>query len=98
VYVRVWEYDVPPTNTDAFVAAYDGDGDWAQLFKLSPAYLGTDLFRSVDGTNHFVTVDRWSDEIGWQAFLEQRRDDYAALGSRLAGLASGGRAVLEGAD
>jgi len=32
-FIYVWEYIVPPNNSEAFQRAYGPDGDWAQLFR-----------------------------------------------------------------
>jgi heme-degrading monooxygenase HmoA len=48
MYVRIWEYDVPPAAADRFVAAYAAGGEWAQLFARADGFLGTELFRSAE--------------------------------------------------
>jgi len=96
VYLRIWAYDVPAHRTDAFVAAYGPEGDWAQLFRRSGEYVGTELFRDVESAQLFITVDRWRHEGAWKSFLVQHGEDYAALGSQLEGVGGGGRPLLEG--
>jgi hypothetical protein len=93
---RVWEYDVPAHQVDAFVAAYGPDGDWSRLFATAAGYAGTRLYRDTAVDTRFVTVDRWVDEASWLRFLADTRAEYEALDARLAVLAGGGRLVAEG--
>lgn len=96
MYVRVWQYEVPAEQVEAFVAAYGADGDWAQLFRRASGYAGTDLFRDTDSRDRFLTVDRWDSETAWDAFLAQRGTEYGRLADDLAGLTTANRPVLEG--
>ena len=95
MYVRVWEYDVTADHVDAFVAAYDAEGDWARLFRRGDGYLGTELFRSTGDAGRFVTVDRWTAEAAWRAFLDEWGESYAQLDARLTPLSASQRPVVE---
>ena len=97
MYIRVWEYDVTVDRVDAFVAAYDGEGDWARLFRRGDGYLGTELFRRTGDGGRFVTVDRWTDEAAWRAFLDTWGEAYAQLDATLTSLSTSQRPVLEAA-
>jgi hypothetical protein len=88
VYVRVWEYRVPPDLVDRFAAAYGADGAWVRLFARAPGFAGTELFGAVESTDRFLTVDRWQTEEDWHAFLGTWRKDYDALDDELAGVAA----------
>jgi hypothetical protein len=96
MYARVWEYDVPASNVDAFLDAYGAAGAWAELFGRSPGYAGTQLFRDMDRAGRFLTVDRWADYASWEAFLGRWGSDYRELDQRLRGLADGGELIVEG--
>ena len=95
-YIRVWEYEVSAAHVDAFVAAYGGDGEWVQLFRRGQGYAGTQLYRGVDAPARFLTVDRWSDEASWRAFLSGFHAEYEVLDARLEGLSLRERPLLEG--
>jgi heme-degrading monooxygenase HmoA len=69
MFVRVWEYAVPASNLEAFLAAYGANGAWVQLFRRSSGYAGTELYRSTDVPERFITVDRWANEADWESFL-----------------------------
>ena len=96
MYIRVWEYEVVAEHTDTFVAAYGADGDWAQLFHRSRGHVGTELYRSTDDEAHFVTVDRWTDQATWRAFLEEWGEPYEALDTTMSRLTASQRSLLEG--
>lgn len=98
VFVRVWEYEVTADHVDAFVAAYGGEGDWAQLFRTGRGFLGTELYRRTDGEARFVTVDRWQDHESWHDFLEEFRETYDQLDRTLAHLSASQRCLIEGSD
>jgi heme-degrading monooxygenase HmoA len=77
--VRVWEYDVPEPSRAEFERRYGDDGDWAQLFSSSDGYRGTELFASLRRPGRYVTVDRFTDEHAWRAFLAEQGDAYRRL-------------------
>jgi quinol monooxygenase YgiN len=74
------------------------DGDWAQLFQRGRGYVGTELYRSADDGAHFVTVDRWTNQAAWRAFLEEWGETYERLDTRLTRLTASQRVLLEGPD
>ena len=78
----LWRYRVAPGREAAFEALYGADGDWARLFRASPDYLGTQLWRDADQPDAYLTIDRWTSRAAYEAFLEARRADYAALDAR----------------
>lgn len=96
MFVRVWEYTVPPEQVDAFTAVYGPDGDWVQLFGQGQGYAGTQLYRDVVVPERFVTVDRWSDQASWEAFLATLGAAYEALDIRTERLTAHERCLLEG--
>ena len=44
----LWEFHVKLESISAFERTYGPTGAWAQLFRQSPDYLGTDLIRDLD--------------------------------------------------
>ncbi len=96
MYIRVWEYEVAVDHIDGFIAAYGQFGDWAQLFQRGRGHVSTELYRGTDDDAHFVTVDRWTDEDAWRAFLEEWRESYDALDAALSRLTASQRFLLEG--
>jgi heme-degrading monooxygenase HmoA len=86
MYAIVWRYQVKPDCIDAFTEAYGSDGDWDRLFRLDPAFMGTELYRGTEAEAVFVTIDRWRSRDHFTRFLQRLGDAYAALDERLAGL------------
>jgi heme-degrading monooxygenase HmoA len=60
MHVILWQFEVAAEKAAAFVAAYSGNGAWAQLFRQAPGYLGTELLRCAEDPKHYMTIDRWS--------------------------------------
>ena len=84
--VRVWEYEVPETSRAEFERTYGAAGDWVQLFLSSDGFRGTELFVSLSDPGRYLTVDRFTDEGAWRAFLTEHRDAYARLDAASKGL------------
>jgi hypothetical protein len=62
-----------PTQNDG------SDGDWARLFASSDGFRGTELFRSLTDPGRYLTVDRFTDEGAWRAFMSEYGDPYRRL-------------------
>lgn len=75
----LWEYQVKAERVPDFESHYNANGIWAELFRKSPGYLGTDLIRDQHNTLRFVTIDRWDSPESYDAFKMEWRDDYNAL-------------------
>jgi heme-degrading monooxygenase HmoA len=97
VFIRIWEYDASEESVDRFIAAYGPFGDWARLFARGDGFVRTELFRSTQTATRFITVDVWSSEEAWQAFLHRWGARYAELDTALQSLAAGGALLVEGA-
>ena len=79
MFIIIWEYIVPESHKSEFERFYGPEGDWAQLFKLGNGYLGTDLLRDLEDSNHYITIDRWISSSAFDSFHEQFRLDYEAI-------------------
>lgn len=78
-FAAVWRYQVRTGRESEFVDLYNGDGAWAQLFRSSPGYIGTELFKACDVPLTYLTVDYWSSEETYREFKNRQAADYAAL-------------------
>lgn len=85
-YLIVWEFHVPAEKRAAFVRRYSSDGDWAELFRRSSEYQGTELLADDTDPERFYTIDRWAASGAWERFQEVHAADYAALDKRCEGL------------
>jgi heme-degrading monooxygenase HmoA len=89
VWIAVWEFQVRPESIAEFERAYGPDGPWAQLFRRSSAYLGTELLRDTDRAGRYLTIDRWASRDAFQQFKQQYAGEYAALDRALEKLTEG---------
>jgi heme-degrading monooxygenase HmoA len=78
-YIVIWEYSVPPEHATAFLAAYGPAGTWAKLFRASPAYRGTELYRDREIADRYVTIDFWMSPADFDRFRQEHAEAYAAL-------------------
>ncbi|HSG99657.1 MAG TPA: antibiotic biosynthesis monooxygenase [candidate division Zixibacteria bacterium] len=76
MYLIIWEYEVRPERVAEFERAYRGDGVWAEFFGADPAYLKTELFRSSERGNVYLTCDYWRSENAYVAFCERNANRY----------------------
>lgn len=79
MYRIIWEFAASPESIVEFEDVYGPEGKWADFFRRSPDYAGTELFRSSSDSNHFVTLDAWRSRAAYEQFRKTHADDYAAL-------------------
>jgi heme-degrading monooxygenase HmoA len=88
MHVILWEFSVREEFIAEFTKAYGSNGDWADLFMQSEGYLGTELLRSSEDANVFLTIDRWESAACFERFQKQFGAAYMELDSRLEGYTS----------
>ncbi len=79
MFVVVWQFEISEEKIAAFEAAYGPEGSWAQLFRSSPSYLGTELMRDAYVPGSYLTIDRWKNEEDFRAFRKGHDQDYEVL-------------------
>lgn len=79
MFVVVWQFEIAEEKVVAFEAAYGPEGAWAQLFRTSPDYLGTELLRDAYVPGFYLTIDRWGSEEDFRAFRKNHDLDYESL-------------------
>lgn len=79
MFIVVWQFEVEEKNVAAFEAAYGPDGAWAQLFRSSPEYRGTELLRDAYVPGGYLTIDRWTSEDAFRAFRREHDAEYEKL-------------------
>jgi heme-degrading monooxygenase HmoA len=79
MFVVVWQFEIAEEKIAAFEAAYGSEGTWAQLFRSSPDYRGTELLRDAYIPGSYLTIDRWASEEAFRAFRKDRDADYESL-------------------
>ncbi len=79
MFVVVWQFEIAEEKVAAFEAAYGPDGAWAQLFRSSPEYKGTELLRDAYVPASYLTIDRWTSEEAFRAFRKDHDKEYETL-------------------
>ena len=79
MFVVVWQFEIAEEKIAAFEAAYGPEGSWAQLFRTSPKYLGTELLRDAYVPGAYLTIDRWASEDDFRAFRKENDQEYETL-------------------
>jgi len=78
-FAYVWSYEVRYGSEVDFEKLYGPAGGWAQLFRKSPNYLGTDLLRDRKKKYRYLTVDRWDSEQAHRTFVSEHREEFDEL-------------------
>jgi heme-degrading monooxygenase HmoA len=79
MFVVIWQFEIGEEKIQAFEAAYGSEGAWAQLFRSSPNYLGTELLRDAYIPGSYLTIDRWVSEDDFRAFRKDHDAEYESL-------------------
>ena len=77
MHVILWKFRARPGREAEFERAYGDDGVWANFFRSSEGYLGTELMRGTDGA--YLTIDRWTTEDAYRVFRDSQAVPYAEL-------------------
>jgi heme-degrading monooxygenase HmoA len=72
-FAAVFAYQVDPSASADFEAAYGPDGTWARFFRGAPGYLGTELLRDPP---RYLVIDRWRSAAAYHVFLGAHSDEY----------------------
>ena len=59
-----------------FERAYGPDGEWTAFFRTGRGYVGTELLQDVEAPGRYLVLDRWESREAYQAFVEERREEY----------------------
>lgn len=79
MFIVIWKFEVAEEKIAAFEAAYGPEGVWAQLFRSSPEYHGTELLRDAYVPGSYLTIDRWTSEDAYRAFRKEHDAAYEAM-------------------
>ena len=81
-FVVIWEFQVRPNQIRLFEQAYGPEGEWAQFFSTDQAYIATDLIRSLNSPNSYLTLDLWQSQNAYEAFRTRHAAEYAAIDAK----------------
>jgi heme-degrading monooxygenase HmoA len=79
MFVVVWQFEIAEEKVAAFEETYGPHGKWAQLFRKSPEYRGTELLRDAYISGSYLTIDRWTSEEAFRAFRKNHDAAYEEL-------------------
>jgi heme-degrading monooxygenase HmoA len=79
MFVVVWQFEISEEKIAGFEAAYSSEGAWAQLFRTSSDYRGTELLRDAYISGIYLTIDRWASEEAFRAFRKDHDQEYETL-------------------
>jgi heme-degrading monooxygenase HmoA len=79
MFVVVWQFEIAEDKIAGFESAYGPGGSWAQLFRRSLNYLGTELLRDAYVPGRYLTIDRWASEDDFRAFRKDHDHEYETL-------------------
>ena len=79
MFAIMWQFDIAEEKVASFESAYGPGGSWANLFKRSDDYLGTELLRDAYVPGRYITIDRWQSEEAFRSFRKEHDADYESL-------------------
>jgi heme-degrading monooxygenase HmoA len=79
MFIVIWQFEIDEEKAAAFEAAYGPDGAWAQLFRSSADYKGTELLRDAYIPGSYLTIDRWASEEAFRAFRREHDAEYEQI-------------------
>ena len=82
VFVRIFEFRARPGREKEFENIYGPEGDWAQLFRHSQAFIRTELHCDMETKGRYVTLDYFTSLAEFEKFLTKHRTEYDALDRR----------------
>jgi heme-degrading monooxygenase HmoA len=81
-FAYIWRYKIEPSRRPAFLAAYNPNGEWAQLFSRDPSYIETVLLQDDEDRDRYVTIDYWKSKADRDSFRERNSIEFESLDSR----------------
>jgi heme-degrading monooxygenase HmoA len=75
----VWEFIVRPEELEEFERCYSSAGAWAELFRQSAGFRGTELLRDAARGNRYVTIDSWESAAAHDEMRRAFGAQYAEL-------------------
>ena len=92
-YLIAWEFRPRPGAQAEFERIYGPEGDWAQLFRRSDGYLGTELLRDREHPGRYLVLDRWASVEHYEQFRKVHGADYKDLDRRCESLTASETAI-----
>ena len=81
-FAYIWRYKIDPARRSAFLAAYNCNGEWVQLFSRDSSFIETILIQDVEDENRYVAIDFWKSRADRDSFRERFSTEFDDLDSR----------------
>ena len=91
MFVTVWKFVVRPERAAEFEQHYGPDGSWAALFRQSPGYVRTELFRGNE--REYITIDYWENADEYRDFRDRHAVEYERLDAQMQALTESEEAI-----
>jgi heme-degrading monooxygenase HmoA len=75
----VWEFTARVGKVKEFERHYASNGPWAELFRKSAGYQGTQLLRDIETERHYLAIDRWDSVSSHVAMRDNFAKEYEEL-------------------
>jgi quinol monooxygenase YgiN len=82
----VWQFQVVSGKEAEFERHYGPQGTWVQLFRRTPAFIGTALLRDRDVRGRYLTIDRWNDLATYDSFRDEFAAEYKQIDAKMESL------------
>ena len=70
----VFSYEV--RDAAEFERVCGTDGEWAEFFRPSRGYIGTELLKDVEAPGRYLVIDRWESAEAYNTFVAANREEY----------------------
>lgn len=75
----LWRYQIYPDKKAAFEKLYGPTGQWVKLFKKADGYIKTELLKSTEELNAYLTIDAWQSQDQYEQFLNDYKKEFAVI-------------------
>ena len=89
----LWEYQVKLDRVEEFESMYRPDGPWTHFFRDCPAFVSITLWKDLRRPGRYLVADRWTSEMMYVEFVQERATPIAELSARGARLWTSEREV-----
>ena len=82
IFIYIQEYSIKLKYINEFKKFYNPSGRWSQLFRLSPAYIKTELLIDHSKDYRFVTIDYWTSKKYFDEFMSKYNDKFKEIDNK----------------
>lgn len=79
MYIIIWKYRVHHEKIREFVAAYNPEGTWVQLFRKHKGFIRTEFYQDPIDPDVFMTLDYWEQLADYQTYRDISADEFKEI-------------------